>query len=159
MATQSDSSELRAFAADLRHLPEPLNRHAAKIVERGALNIKNRMAEDMSRSVHFKPIARTISYDVRTGGWGDTAAIEAEIGPDKERKGGRSRGERMDGVRFNQGDFLGSDGSAASLANIAYFGSSRGGGGTVRDPQSALDAETDEFIAQLDALVDEVFPR
>lgn len=135
MATQSDSSELRAFAADLRHLPEALNRHTEAIVERGALNIKNRMVDDMRASTHFRPVARSITYDVRTGGWGDTAAIEAEIGPDKARD------------------------QAASLANIAYFGGSRGGGGTVRDPQSALDAETDEFIAQLDALVDEVFPR
>lgn len=131
----TDSSELRAFAADLRHMPEALNRHAHEIVERGALNIKNAMVKDMSASTHFKAVASTISYDVRVGGWGDTAAIEAEIGPD------RSRGE------------------AAPLANIAYFGSSRGGGGTVRDPQSALDAERDEFIAQLDALVEEVFPR
>lgn len=130
-----DASEMRAFAADLHRLPEALNRHAEAIVERGALNIKNRMVTDMRASTHFRPVARSITYDVRTGGWGDTAAIEAEIGPDKARD------------------------QAASLANIAYFGSSRGGGGTVRDPQSALDAETDEFIAQLDALMDEVFPR
>lgn len=155
----TDSSELRAFAADLRHMPEALNRHAHKIVERGALNIKNAMVKDMSASTHFKPVAPTISYDVRVGGWGDTAAIEAEIGPDKARGGGRRRGERTPGVRFNEGDFRGSGKSAAALANIAYFGGARSGGGTVRDPQSVLDAERDEFIAQLDALVEEVFPR
>jgi len=154
-----DASELRAFAADVQHMPEAMNRHAHKIVERGALKVKNRMVDDMSRSTHFKQVAGSISYDVRIGGWGDTAIIEAEIGPDKARAGGGRRGERREGVRFNQGDFHGADGNAAPLSNIAYFGSSRAGGGTVPDPQSALDAESAEFIAQLDALVAEVFPR
>ena len=34
-------------------------------------------------------------------------------------------------------------------ANIAYFGGARGGGGTVADPKTALDAEIPNFEAQL----------
>ena len=34
---------------------------------------------------------------------------------------------------------------AARIENIAYFGSSRAGGGTVEDPRAALDRETPEF--------------
>lgn len=128
-----DTSEMRAFAADMRALPEELNRHLPPIVERGALNIKSRMVADMSGSTHFKPIARTISYDVRRLGWGDEAVVEAEIGPDSGR------------------------GDSARLANIAYFGSSRAGGATVADPQSALDEEAPAFVAELEGLMSEIF--
>lgn len=34
---------------------------------------------------------------------------------------------------------------AGNLANIAYFGGVHGGGGTLPDPQGALDAEADRF--------------
>ncbi|MGN8636873.1 hypothetical protein ACTQ43_13945 [Segatella copri] len=47
---------------------------------------------------------------------------------------------------------------AGNLANIAYFGGSRGGGGTLPDPRVALEAETAEFMRQLaDAAVESVF--
>lgn len=128
-----DASEMRAFAADMRELPERMNRHAVAIVERGALNIKNKMVEDMRASVHFRGAAASISYDVRTGGWGDTAVVEAEIGPDRAR---------------NQG---------ARIANIAYFGSSRRGGATVRDPQAVLDDEAPRFVGELENLMSEIF--
>lgn len=36
-------------------------------------------------------------------------------------------------------------GGAGSLANIAYFGGSNGGGRTVEDPQAALDREVPKF--------------
>jgi len=58
--------------------------------------------------------SQAINYDTR-GGLG---FYEAEIGPEK--------------------------GSPGSIANIAYFGSSRGGG-TVRDPSAALAEEAPRF--------------
>ena len=67
--------------------------------------------------------AHTISYDLRVSG--DT--IEAEIGPET--------------------------GGAGSLAGFAYFGGVNGGGGTVPDPQGALDAEAPNVEKYLDALV------
>ena len=81
-----------------------------QVVSKGALNIKNQLVAEMRQSRHFGQISSSISYDI-TGGAGD---VEAEIGPVK--------------------------GSPGSLANIAYFGSSRGGG-TVADPEGALLAE------------------
>ena len=57
-------------------------------------------------SRYFKKVARSIDYEVTDGPTG----LSTEIGPNAAR------------------------GSAAPLAGIAYFGGSRGGGGTVRDP-------------------------
>ena len=67
--------------------------------------------------------AHTISYDLKVTG----DMIEAEIGPET--------------------------GGAGSLAGFAYFGGVNGGGGTVPDPQGALDAEAPNVEKYLDALV------
>ena len=45
---------------------------------------------------------------------------------------------------------------AGRLANIAYFGGVHGGGGTLPDPQGALDAEAPQFEAALAALAQDV---
>ena len=68
-------------------------------------------------------LAHTISYDLKVGG----DMIEAEIGPET--------------------------GGAGSLAGFAYFGGVNGGGGTVPDPQGALDAEAPNVEKYLDALI------
>ena len=55
-----------------------------------------------------------------------TSGVSAEIGPKK--------------------------GSPGSLANIAYFGASRGGGGQVPDPEGALLAELpvlEKYLAEI----------
>lgn len=44
---------------------------------------------------------------------------------------------------------------AGALANVAYFGTSKGGG-TVRDPKEALHDEADNFIRELDKLAEEL---
>ena len=44
-------------------------------------------------------------------------------------------------------------GGAGSLAGFAYFGGVNGGGGTVPDPQGALDAEAPNVEKHLGALV------
>lgn len=44
-------------------------------------------------------------------------------------------------------------GSPGSLANIAYFGSSRAGGGTVTDPVEALRAEAETAIPFLEKAI------
>lgn len=70
--------------------------------------------------------APRISYDLK----GNASFSEAEIGPEK--------------------------GGAGSLANIAYFGGRRGGGGTVRDPQQALNEEAPRFESALQSMIDRV---
>jgi hypothetical protein len=67
---------------------------------------------------------------VNTFGFDGDASIEAEIGYDKAA------------------------GSAAALAGIAIFGSSRPGGGTVRNPQAALADEAQGFERALEATLD-----
>lgn len=124
-----DASELRALSADLRSIDERLARHVYPIVERGAVNIKKAMQEDMKASRHFKGAAGSISYDIHQTSFAGTGVYEAVIGPDKARRGG-------------------------ALGNIAYFGTSRGGG-TVRDPAERLAEELPRFEkAILDELGD-----
>lgn len=68
-------------------------------------------------------ISRHISYDVKAR----LGGAEAEVGPEKV--------------------------GAGNLANIAYFGTSRGGGASLPDPAGALNDEIPGFEAALAALV------
>lgn len=106
MVVEIDTSQLDGLARDLLRAGAQIERDAEPVIERGALNIKNQLREEMSSSFWFQGTASAITYE-RDG-------LEAEIGPEK--------------------------GAPGSLANIAYFGSSRGGG-TVPDPIGALEAE------------------
>jgi hypothetical protein len=90
------------------------------VVAKSALNTKKIMQADAKKSLHFKQIASTISYDLNVHEFGGDGVIEAEIGP--------------------------SGGGSASLAGIAYFGTSRPGGGTVRNPEDAMLEEAPNFF-------------
>lgn len=128
----ADTSELRAFAADMQRLPEVLNRHVSKIVERGSLNIKNTMVADMAASTHFRQVAPSIDYEVVEANVFGVGVIEGRTGPNKARR------------------------PAAALAQFAYYGDATRGG-TVRDPQEVLDAEAPRFLSELERLMGEVF--
>lgn len=108
------------MSADLRQVDERLGRHVVPVVLKGANNVKATMRRDAEASTHFRSIAGSISYDTHQTSFGGVGVFEAEIGPSSEA------------------------GSPGNLANIAYFGTSRGGG-TVRDPQAALDEEQPKF--------------
>ena len=131
-----DDAEVRSLAVDLGVAGQRIKTDARAVIAKGALNIKSQMMAEASKSRHLK-IARVISYDLR-----DTAGgVEAEIGPTK--------------------------GGEGSLAGIAYFGGSSwrgrekpgrgwqqgpGGGGTIPDPQGALEAEApavEKYIGDL----------
>lgn len=124
-----DDSELTALAADLAAAPALVKRDVRAVVSKGALNIKNQLRDEMRESPSFKGVGGAISYDLREAGGFGADVIEAEVGPTTEA------------------------GSPGNLANIAYFGTSRGGGATVPDPQGALDAEGPRFVAALEALI------
>jgi len=116
------SDELRAFSKDLTAAGSGIASKVLPVVHKGATKIKAQMRREMGASTHFKGITRAIDYST-TFGTGSRAAggagvIGAEIGPRKGKPG--------------------------SLANIDYFGGSRGGG-TVPDPKGALDAEVPHF--------------
>lgn len=100
-----DARELRQFGVDLTHSPPKVKEQVRKVFFKSAKNIKDGMQYEMSQSRSFrggssKSVAMSIDFDFddRPNG------IDVEIGP----RSGR--------------------GSPGNLANIAYFGTSRGGG-------------------------------
>ena len=107
-----DASELRTLTADLTSAGARVAGEVRPLVQAGAMAIKKQMRAEMGASAHFKGAAQAIDFDLIDRP-GD---VTAEIGP----KVGT--------------------GQVGGLGGIAYFGSSRGGG-TVADPQGALDAE------------------
>lgn len=114
---------LPAWQSALEEGAKRAKKDVAPIVKKGALQIKNRLQSEMGASTHFSPVRRGINFDIETKGFGGEGVIQAEIGPER--------------------------GFPGSLANIAYFGTSKGGG-TVPDPELALLDEakvTEEFIA------------
>lgn len=118
MSVFVDTSELDAFAVYLGRASGQLVPEARRSMRRAGVNIKRQLREEMGASAHFKPVARSISFDEVQS----FTSFGVEVGPEK--------------------------GSPGSLANIAYFGGSRGGG-TVPDPMGALQTEAPRFIAAL----------
>jgi hypothetical protein len=114
-----DTSGLDALARDLTKIPAAMVPKLRGVVAKSALNTKNAMRKDARARPHFKQIAPTISYDLKVHSFAGDGVIEAEVGP--------------------------SGGGAASLAGIAYFGTSKPGGGTVRDPVDAMLEEAPNF--------------
>jgi len=120
VAVTIDTSELTKLARDLTSAGTAAARDIKPVVSRGALAIKSQMRSEMGGSPHFKGTAQSITYDIT---------------------------ERADGVEAQIGAKVGA-GEIGGLAHIAYFGGSTGGG-TVADPQAALDAEAPKFEAAL----------
>ena len=116
-------------ASELRALIADL-REAPQLVRREARAVISKGALNIKNQMRDEVaksrhfrFAHTVTYDLKVAG--DT--IEAEIGPET--------------------------GGVGSLAGFAYFGGVNGGGGTVPDPQGALDAEAPNVEKYLDALV------
>lgn len=115
----ADASELDGLAKSFRAIPALMVPKLKGVVAKSALNTKNAMRKDAQSSKHFKQLAPTISYDMKVHTFGGDGVIEAEIGP--------------------------TPGGSGSLAGIAYFGTSRPGGGTVRNPEDAMLEEAANF--------------
>ena len=115
----ADTKDLDGLMRDLRKIPAGMVPKVRGVVAKSALNTKNIMRKDARGSKHFKQIAPTISYDLSVHEFGGDAVIEGEVGP--------------------------SGGGAAPLAGIAYFGTSRPGGGTLRNPEDAMLEEAPNF--------------
>lgn len=111
--------ELQDLARDLAAAGVEIEPKLRPVVSRGGLQIKRQLQAEMSASTHFRSIAGSITYLTTA----TRNAVEAEVGPDKTRGG--------------------------ALANVAYFGTSRGGG-TVPDPVGALRAEAPRFAQAID---------
>lgn len=117
----ADASELDGLARSFRAIPALMVPKLRGVVAKSALNTKKIMQADAKRSRHFKQIGRTIDYDLKVHEFGGDGVIEAEIGPNPSR------------------------GGSASLAGIAYYGTSKPGGGTVRNPEDAMLEEAPNF--------------
>ena len=125
MKVTIDTTDLATLSADLTKAGAVAKRELRPILSKGALNIKKQLKKEMFASRHFKGAGSAISYDIKADG----TSLIADIGPSSE------------------------DGSPGNLANIAYFGSSRGGG-TVPNPKGALEAEAPNLEKYLTDLVD-----
>jgi hypothetical protein len=73
-----DTHELDALADDLDQVPAETRPKFSKVVEKGALNIKNGLRADAAGHPTYRYFPTSISYDM-------TGEFSAEIGPDKER--------------------------------------------------------------------------
>lgn len=128
-SVEVDASELQQLAADLSKAGSGIAAKVRPAVVKGAVNIKNQMRAEARGSRHFKGGARDIDFSMTSQKVFGVGVIEAEIGP---RSG---------------------PGQPGSIMNIAYFGTSKGGG-TVPDPQGALDAEAPRFEQALGDILD-----
>lgn len=104
-----------------------LRPNVSSTVKKGAVNIKDDLQAQMGASASFGHLAGGISFDMADD-------FEAEIGPHKVRTG------RLEAPRRG--------------ANIAYFGTSKGGG-SVEDPEHALDREVPKFEDELLKIAEE----
>lgn len=116
----ADTSDLDRLANDFKKIPAAMVPKIKGVVAKSAVNTKRIMQKDARSSRHFKQLAPTIGYDLKEHSFGGDGVIEAEIGP--------------------------SGGGSASLAGIAYFGTSKPGGGTVRNPEDAMLEEAPSFL-------------
>lgn len=115
----ADTSDLDGLARDFLKVPAVMVPKLRGVVAKSAVNTKKLMQKDARASRHFKQLAPTIGYDLKEHSFAGDGVIEAEIGP--------------------------SGGGSASLAGIAYFGTSKPGGGTVRNPEDAMLEEAPNF--------------
>lgn len=106
-----DMSEVVSFAAELEGVPQALARHAIPVLKRFAQDVKTDMQTDFRSSGNrgFQKIANFVRYDDVTPGAG---GYETEVGVDK--------------------------GGAGSLANLAVYGTPKGGGSHPRPDQIAV---------------------
>lgn len=115
----ADTSDLDGLMRSFRAIPAAMVPKMRGVVAKSAVNTKKAMQKDARSSRHFKQLAPTIGFDLKEHSFGGDGVIEAEIGP--------------------------SGGGSASLAGIAYFGTSKPGGGTVRNPEDAMLEEAPNF--------------
>ena len=128
--TLIDLSEVRALATDLGRTTKEVEREADRVLERGALGVKNAMVEDArsSHSGYAKRFASSISYDRRYG----VGRMSYEIGPDKSRRQG-------------------------ALGNLLYFGS-RNNAPTL-DIEAGLIAEEPRLMSEMGKMLARVVGR
>ena len=120
----SGSEGGREFAAALRATAKNVVPEVEKTMFKASMNIKKQMQADIRKSRHFGQLARAVTFDIEA----TASGVSSEIGPESGR------------------------GKPGALLNIGYFGAARGGGGTIADPQGALDDELpalEKYLAEV----------
>lgn len=79
-----DSSELRAFAAELTAAQAAAGKETRAVVQKGALNIKQEWQKRWSGLGSAPSLAAAVTYDTKIG----ASEMSAEIGPDKNKRQG-----------------------------------------------------------------------
>jgi hypothetical protein len=134
-----DTHEISQLTADLIKAAPLAVLKVEPAVKKGAQNIKKAMQADAKGHLitygeggrRIDPhLERVINYDINVHEFGGDASVDAEIGYDKHA------------------------GGSAALAGIAIFGTSRPGGGTVRNPVEALNDEAPNLERALGAIGD-----
>ncbi|MGJ9505390.1 hypothetical protein ACX3T3_05505 [Actinotignum schaalii] len=101
---------------------------------------------DAVTALHVKPVVKKAAQNVKT-------QLRAEATRSRHFRIGRhiSYDIRAAGYAAEIGP---TKQGAGNLANIAYFGGARGGGGSIPDPRGALEAEAPNFIRELEKLTE-----
>lgn len=112
------ADSINALITDLGKIPTALYKVTEATLEKGALDLKDQLNDNLAASEHFKGAAGSVTYDGKVS----LGSIGFEVGPDKSRRGG-------------------------ALGNVAFFGTSRGGGtvdldGAVR----SIGTRTERFL-------------
>jgi hypothetical protein len=112
------TDSLEGLIADLGKVHSALYKTVEQTLEKGALELKDQLNANLAASTHFRGAAGSVTYD----GMVSFGSVGFEVGPDKGRRGG-------------------------ALANIAFFGTSRGGGTVDMDgPVRSIGARTERFL-------------
>lgn len=126
----ADASELRQLARDFGQVSPKVVKKVQAIMPKTGMEMKKRMQADLKGSAHFKQVAQSVDYEVKTFGFGGDGVIQVEVGVNMDR------------------------GPAPGLNHIAYFGDSRGGGGTVPDPIVPMRLEEPVFLGFMQMAVE-----
>lgn len=96
-----DMAEVDLFAAELKGVPSSLSRHAVPVLKRYAQDVKEAQQADFRSSANagIRKVGNAVRYDAVSAG---SDGYETEVGVDKD--------------------------GAGNLANIAVFGTWKGGG-------------------------------
>ena len=117
-----DMREVQALAVDLGHLPRKAVAPLGVVVTESATRVRDDLrakVEAIDKHGHLKRFPDAITFDVR--------GLDAEIGPDKNRRQG-------------------------ALGNLLYYGTSRHGP-VLEHPAAALARESDHLSASAAAAV------
>lgn len=121
MASMVTVTGATELAADLLRASSKAQRESEAVVKKAAQNLKDQLNGQFAASKHYKAAAGSVTYDMIPS----FGSWSAEVGPDKARRSG-------------------------AIANIAFFGGSRGGKSL--DLDGPVRAEAARFQSELSKL-------